>query len=128
MSEPLHNADCDAGRSTYADLIEAGWTDVATLRQKVEQARTDALMDLLTEIADDPIQWQHGGGANTGALVVANIVRRRLAEGPRDHAVTWTDGKFWRCSCTPGKLRPVDYDPSHYARATSVTTPGQEPS
>lgn len=109
--------------STHADLVEAGWIDVATLRAKTEQARAearvDALSDLLTEIEDDPIRWQRGGGASTGALVVTNIVKRRLSEGPRQHAVTWEGDGFWRCSCTPGKLRPVDHDPSHRTRALS---------
>lgn len=122
-----HAAENGLPQPTHAKLVEAGWIDAPTLRQKIAQARAearvDALSDLLTEIEDDPIRWQDGGGASAGALVVTNIVKGRLARGPRDHAVVWEDGKFWRCSCTPGRLRPVDYDPAHHILATRVTPP-----
>lgn len=116
----MHSAEIDAHATTYADLVEAGWTDVATLRQKIEQTRIDALADLLTEIEDDPIRWQHGGGANTGALVVTNIVKRRLKEGPREHGVVRTHNQFWWCDCSPEKARPFGYDEGHDRLARAI--------
>lgn len=111
MSE--HSADYDA-------LIEAGWIDVATLREKVEAARRDVLVDLLAQVEDAPIRWQQGGGASTGWLVVRNIISERLRVGPREHRVVREHENFWWCSCSPDKARPVGYDTAHDALA-SVT-------
>lgn len=120
MNDSVHTPDFVG--PTHEKLIEAGWIDVAMMRQRL----SDVLVDVLVEIEDDPIRWQHGGGASTGALVVTNIVRRRLRDGLRQHCVVAEDGdRFWQCSCSPTKWRPNDYMPEHRALAEQHSRDGE---